>query len=144
MKQILPIICFIILCSYVNAGILDHANVSTVNVAKVTGNFDSFSWSWLENNSQTCTVYVVNGTNAVDLSTYGLSFKLAREGDESREIYILTTNITATSTYITFAVDRTNVPSGGSYRAELFGWQGSTNLTRSLFQGMVNVMKSLF
>jgi hypothetical protein len=121
-----------------------HSNICTVDVAKVTGNYDSFTWSWVSGNSQTATIYVVNSGQPVDFTGMGLSFKLATETVTGRVNYIVSTNIAVVTNRLTFGVGYANIPAPANYQSELFGWQGSTNFTRSLFQGMVNVVKSLF
>jgi len=124
-------------------------NVSTTDMAKVTGNFDSFSWRWAGYESQDVTITVKNGSSFVDMTDYGVGCKISRRTDGSLTTYIdyttSATNITISSSNLTFSVPYTNIPTDGQCLVELWAWTGAaTNNTRTIAQGKIAVFASIY
>ena len=123
-----------------------HSDVSTVNVSQVTGLFDSFNWIWISANSQQPIIFPVDSAgNAVDFSAYSMSLRMSAVDSSNRlSVYVINTSLTVTSTSVTWSVANTNIPPAGAYNTEVLAWQDNTNLTRTVCQGMITIVNSLF
>ncbi len=98
--------------------------------------WSDFSWKWYGYEDQAVSI-----TFDTTLATYTCGFKLSR----TNACFINTTNITVTTSNLTWTVSRTNVPPNGLYEAELWAYEGaSTNTARTLAQGKVQVLRSLY
>lgn len=124
------------------------SNVKTVDVSKVTGQFDSFDFKWIGYNSQSVTFYTTTGTNAFDLTGESVAFKLSAVTTQQVTYVSMSTsqsNITISGNSATMTIPYTNVPPNRQYQAELFAWDGvNTNSTRTLAQGHVTVFQSIY
>jgi hypothetical protein len=123
-----------------------HSDTSTVNISQVTGLFDSFNWTWIAANSQQPTILPVDASgNALDFSAYSMSLRMSAIDSSNRlSVYVINTSLTVTSTSVTWSVANTNVPPAGAYNTEILAWQGNTNSTRTVCQGMITIVNSLF
>jgi len=91
-------------------------------------------------------VVTQNGT-VQDMSAAVVAFKVSRLVHDSTQTtaFINTTNITRSTTNIVWFLDATNIPPNGTYMAELWSYTGaSTNYSRTLAQGRVTVINSLY
>jgi hypothetical protein len=141
------ILLVILACSSAFGAFPDSTNYANINMNEVTGNFNSFNWSWIGMDNQDVTFNVQQGTNDFDISPYSLGYKMSRMTRTGQVDYvvILDSDITAVSSVVTFSVANTNIPPNNEYLGELFVFTGATtNETRTLAQGKVSVSKSLY
>lgn len=131
------------LCHSAYAGFPPHSNIATCDVNKVSGAWDNFTWKWVGVNSQSNKLFF---TNFWDLDTYNSAFKVSRYGDNGTNItYLNVTNFSLTSSSATWTVSYTNIPPNRQYLAEFYSWEGAnTNLARTLAQGKITVVNSLY
>ena len=124
-------------------------NSKTVDVSRVTGDFDSFSWTWVgqtdQSNGLWFAAYKTNGVPAswIDLTGYYPNFRVSKRGT----VYINLdyTQIGLSGSNIMFNVPRTNIPPNDTYQAEAWVYDSAaTNNARVIAQGTINVVKSLY
>lgn len=117
-------------------------NSVTSDVAKVTGNFDTFAWKWAGADSQTNSIYVKNGSAWVDLDGDSVYYKISRNTSTGVVTYISSSNVSVVDSNVAFVVSNTNIPPNGSYLFEMYAVNGS--ISRTLAQGKITVFQSLY
>ena len=123
----------------------EHSNISTVNIDKITGNWDSFNWKWAGYNSQTNSMVIQNNSGGVNLTGFIANGKLSRYSETGLVTYFAATNMTISNSNIMWTMSYTNIPPNGTYLCEGFVYEGATtNLTRTIWQGKVTVFDSIY
>ncbi|MBW1782451.1 MAG: hypothetical protein JRL30_17125, partial [Deltaproteobacteria bacterium] len=146
MKQIQLILCVTIILltgSSAHAAFPTHMNALTNDVDSMTGNWDDFDWSWRGDDDQDVSITFSNSAGWLPIGSYNFGARMA----QSDTIYVdlLPADFTKSGSNITFSLSRTNVPPDGEYKFEVRSWEGATtNLARSMAQGMVWVSDSLY
>jgi len=136
---------FILISSFATGATFPtHSNTATVDVAKVTGDWSSFNWSWINYDSQSLTFTIKNNTNFVDMTGLTCGFKIGRLTYTGLITQVNNTNATIAVSNVTLSISYTNRLSEGDNYGELFLWSGSPTNTRTLAQGKITVVKSLF
>lgn len=115
-------------------------NTKTVDVNKVSGNWDSFTFNFSEMTDQECKFWFTQSGTPWDVSALTLGARLSKEGTTYYDIS--NAAITKTSTYISYVVGLTNIPPPAQYEMEV--WASDGTYGRSIAQGKVSVTKSLY
>jgi len=122
-----------------------NENVVTSDVTDVRGDFDTFQWRWRGYDSQTNNFWINSDGTYIDLSNYIVGFKVSRNTETGKLAYINTTNVNISVSNVNFSIANTNIPPDGKYFAELWCYDKiTTNVSRTLAQGMINVTDSLY
>lgn len=125
-----------------------HTNYAAVNANDIAGNYDSYNWGWIGRDSQSSTLAITFDGVTNDLSTLTLGWKMSRYTSSTGQLdYVVISNsqITAVGNVITFGVSNVLIPPNNRYQSELFAYSGaSTNISRTLAQGIVDVRQSLY
>jgi hypothetical protein len=128
-----------------------QSNIATSDVSKIRGNFRSFKpWRWAGYNSQSCTIYVENGSgSAVTLNGYSVAVKISKRTHASTPLVTYISkdpgDVTVTNSNFTFSVPYTNIPPNDTYLAEAWAFEGATtNQARTLAQWKIEVTDSLY
>lgn len=120
--------------------------ISTSDVAKITGKWDSFRWDWTVYETQLCTIYLYNGSTALNITGYYPTFMVAKKttGGQTENLTLAAADITNNGTNVVITVAYTNVPADGRYLAELWAYVGTaTNAGRVLAQGTIDTHGSI-
>lgn len=122
-----------------------HTSTATVDVSKVYGDWKSFTWTWIASNSQSVAFVIVDGTNSVDMTGQTCGFKIGRYTSTGLVTYINETNAAISYTNrVATSIQYTNAPVTGDNYAELFLWSDTPTNTRTIAQGKITVVRSLF
>lgn len=120
------------------------SSTATVDVSRVIGDWSSFAWYWISYDSHSVTFTVKNGSSYVDMTGNTCGFKIGRYSNTGLVTQLTETNATISLSNVTFSVTYTNDLTEGDTYAELFLWSGSPTNTRTLAQGKITVVKSLY
>lgn len=121
--------------------------INTVDVAKVTGNWDSYRWNWNGMEDQWCRLFVNENGTWLDLSSYSVAFKVSKKvSGTSQTTYISldATSVSVLGSNITFSIPYTNIPADGRYLSEVWLYTGTPVQARVLAQGYVDTHNSLY
>jgi len=140
MKKLISLFFLLPIFAYAD---IAHYNGSTVDVSKITGNWNSFNWNWAGSSTQTNQVTFKNGTSYFPLDDYVVYFRLARQSDTGQVNYLNVTNISKSLSNVNFRVEYTNVPPNGGYLAEFYVSEGDSTF-RTIGQGKVQVYNSIY
>lgn len=123
----------------------EHSNTATVNIDKITGNWDSFNWKWAGYDSQTNSMIIQNNSGGINLTGFIANGKISRYSETGLVTYFAATNMTINNSNIMWTVSYTNIPPNGTYLCEGFLYEGATtNPTRTIWQGKVTVFDSIY
>jgi hypothetical protein len=134
---------FALLPSGVYAQFPTNYNSSTVNVARLSADWNDFNWQWRGWDDQSCRLLFTNNGAQFLIADYGAAFQVVR--DNTLFIYVFNTNITKYTDHANWGIAHTNIPPYGIYKAEFLIWSGIlTNYTRSIARGKITVLESLY
>lgn len=114
----------------------------TVDVNRVSGQFDSFRWNWIGMNDQRVILYLTQDGVPLDASLYSILARVGRNGVVYTDI--ADSEVSKATDYIQFDVPRTRIPPNGACQLEVWAYVGTTNTARSLAQGTLSITKSLY
>lgn len=148
MKKLLALLAIPILAVSLYAELPLHSNIATCNLSKVTGDYDSFRWTWANYDTQTNSIFFVSSltdtsTNYVDLTGCLITFRMTRMDETGLVTVLSTTNVTLSVSNVQHTIAASNVPSAGTYFAEYRASDSATNVVRTLGQGKITVFRSL-
>jgi len=119
--------------------------VSDVNMDEVEGDWDSFSYKVIGMDDASFKMGFRNDTYPYGVTNSGDSMGVRVSRGNVIYIDIADDSITKLSSNITFSVARTNIPPDGTYKMEVWSWEGAaTNTSRTIAQGMFTVNQSLY
>lgn len=121
-----------------------HTNTVTCDIDKVTGNYDSFLWSWPGDDSQAVSMTVTSSVlgSAVSMTGYFAKWKLTTPTATGTCEYISSTNITISASNLSWTVNSTSMPPANVYNADVWAWDSTTNYYRTIGQGRIKVVKT--
>ena len=128
--------------SYCAHAAIVHTNSQSLVLTNCAdGTFTDFRWNWAGYDTE---AVILNYDTDLGASTRA-SFRMRRPKDGTIFKEVLNEDITISTTQLTFTVDGgTNMVPVGSYWAEVITYDTSTNIYRTVAQGMINVNWSLF
>lgn len=150
MRKFILVFLMLIVDTILAADFPTKLNCTTCDMDKVTGNFDSFRWKWAGYESQSNKIIMTRAGTPFDLTGYYVAFKVSRPGEGTNQITYLSFSSTLTNMHLLTSnvyvnVLYSNIPPNREYQAELYAWQGvATNFTRTLAQGKVTTIQSLY
>jgi len=121
---------------------ITHTNTDSLILTNCAdGSFSDFNWNWAGYDTE---AIVLNWDTSLGAGTKA-SFRMRRPKDGVIYKEVLTGDITISTTQLTFTVDGgTNMVPVASYWGEVITYDTTTNVYRTVAQGMINVNWSLF
>lgn len=145
MKYIM-LITMLSLCIPVYAQFPTNKFTQTLDLADQGPGHHDFLWYWNREDLE-ITITMENDGAALDMSGFGVQFLMvSRTSAGTNQVAISngTSDITISTSNLTFTVAFTSVPEAGTYKAELLLVDGSTNIVRPLARGRIEVNEDLF
>jgi hypothetical protein len=142
MKKLILLILLLALPIY--GAFFTHTEAETNNIDSVSPDWKDWTWEWNGMDNQDVDLTFINDSGAIDMDTY---IHAVRVSDRFGTIYInlVDSNMTASTSNLTFSITPTNIPPAGDYWMEVRCWEGATtNLARSLAKGRIHVSHSLY
>lgn len=146
MKKLIAAISVCIYCTMTWAYFPTNISSATVEVTKVTGNFDSYRFKWIGQDDQEVRLYFTNvGIPFTFSATDQLCSRISRAGTIYVDLLPTNNHFVTNGNYLYYTISRTNIPPNGNYQMETWMYTGAnTNMARTLAQGEVTISKSLY
>jgi hypothetical protein len=147
MNRLVAVLAAFAIGGMASAASIPKYNAATVDVSKVTGNYNSYRWVWPGYSAQDNHLWFNDGGTDVSLTGYSGAFKVIKKTSSGQTAYISISaaSITIASNEASFSVLYTNIPPDGEYLSEFWVYEtASPANARVLAQGKIVAIDSLY